>query len=239
MGEAVKGKSLELVRDLQMALSIALGSLVGKQSSKPIDKYLFLAARHVSSCVDAYVLLRTNGRKYASRIIIRSCLEAMYRFEAVRKKPELLYQILYSEHVEDIKLIGPLSELRNDPRYRAEIDRQWEAAKLKYRQAFKPDQLIDQELSVYDAARAAGREGDYQAYYRFYCRFTHAGLRAIELDLDDLDYLDDPSMALATFVILDGLVAMGANVESFKELDRRLKELLESQDLIEQDNSKL
>ena len=219
-------ESLNLVNEILHALSASINSLGGKDSAKPADKYLFFAARHIFECIDAYVILRKYAKNYPAKIVIRSALEMMFRFEAVRKKPALLYRISFSENDEDKKLTRPFVNDQNDIDYASEVAGQLEKVKPDFQLAFPGEELVDNGLTVFDAAKEGGHENEYETYYRYYCRFTHGGLRAINRTLDEFDHFDDPTMALLGLVTTTGLKDLGAIIPDCSDLDRRLGTLL-------------
>src|SRR2546427_6411 len=125
-----ESRSRNLLCDIQQELANAIDSLGGKRGRSALDNYYFHAAKHLNRAAEGFIFLRKSGRMDASKFLVRPVIETIFRVEAVRKKPELLYRIAYSESiVEDRKWIRPAAV-----RAGAIFD---EAAHLKRFEAFK------------------------------------------------------------------------------------------------------
>lgn len=88
---------LGLLGNLQEELYDALNTLSGRNDDDWFQRYLYYTATHIYLTVEGYISLRRSGRYDASKLLIRSALEAVIRLEAIRKKPELLFRIVYTE----------------------------------------------------------------------------------------------------------------------------------------------
>jgi hypothetical protein len=216
---------LELVGDILDAMKTSLDSLRGKPLPLATAKYLLFSAQHVIELTAAYVNLRRSNQKYASCQLIRSALEGMYRFEAVIKRPSVLYRIGVSEHEEDRKLLKAFKAKPEFPEYAKHLEQNWEAAKQAFQKAFPDEALKEVPISVWDLAEIAGRTSDYECFYRYYSQFSHVALRATGQTFVDFSYLDGPTMANIGFVILEGLRTLGATVPDVTELHRRFSDL--------------
>src|SRR5438045_5835162 len=103
--DSLETRSLELLSDLQGELREALNGLGGKQRDGLYDGYLGYTAGHINRAIEGYIYLRTSQRIDASKHLIRTAIEAVIRLQAVRKKPELLFRIAFSEFNEDKKWV--------------------------------------------------------------------------------------------------------------------------------------
>lgn len=224
MSVDVEAKSLQLVLDMQLQLAAALNSLTGKQHKGIEDVFPVYSAGHINRAVDGYVLLRKTGRIDSSKLLIRPALEATIKILAVRKRPELLYRIAYTERLEDQKWIGAAAR-RQGGDYTAQDKKNWEEFKKSYSTHFPGQPLIEQKLLLRDAAVIAGLGDYYDSHYRLYCQFTHAAFRAVSRDLDELDTHDNRTMALCTLVGIEAAVSLGASASEISALRKRLDEI--------------
>src|SRR4029453_13929456 len=94
-------KSLKLVEDFNSELMDALDSLGGKKGNALLDTYRFWSSKHLQRAVDGFAFLRRAGRMDGSKFLVRPALEMAFRLQAVRKHPDLLYRIEFSEHHRD------------------------------------------------------------------------------------------------------------------------------------------
>jgi Family of unknown function (DUF5677) len=214
--------AMALLRDLQAEVAEALNSLVGKLSRGLHDNYIFYSASHVNRAVDGFIFLRDGHRIDAAKLAIRPCIEAMLRIEAVRKKPELLYRIAYSERLEVQKWVRPAAT-RQGKKYDFDSDdKQWREFKRMYEEQFPGHKLLDKELRLIDAASGGGLKAYYDSYYRMYCKYDHAALVASGGYLDDLaDPYDSRTMVCCAFSALDALVSIGAMTKNVEVLRHR------------------
>src|SRR5260370_18524854 len=107
----MSGKSeeegLKLVSDFVDEITNAFKSLVGKKHEGTFDTYRFYSSKHLHRATDGFVYLRRSGRIDASKFLVRPAIEIALRLQAVRKQPDLLYRIAFSEHCQDKKLLRP------------------------------------------------------------------------------------------------------------------------------------
>ena len=97
-------ESLKLVEDFDKELIHALASLNRKMVTLP-DQYRFWSSKHLQSAVDGFAFVRRSGRVDGSKFLVRPALEMAFRLEAVRKHPDSLYRIEFSEHHRDEQLL--------------------------------------------------------------------------------------------------------------------------------------
>ena len=213
--------SLDLLRDIQNELCDSLNSLGGRQCNGLLESYIGYSARLINKAVEAYIFLRESGRQDASRLLVRTAIEAVFRVHAVRKKPELMYRIAYSEHIEDKKWIRPIDPSGSVSALQA-MESNWQEFKDAYSAKYSDHHLKEEELSLWDAAKEAGLDRYYDSHYRLYCRFTHASFRASTGDLDDLREEDNRTMSLCAFAMTDALKDIGATAPHLAELKERL-----------------
>jgi|APCry1669190288_1035285.scaffolds.fasta_scaffold25485_1 hypothetical protein len=219
----VERASLDLLCDIQTELCNALTSLGGRQCNGLLESYIGHSARLLNKAVEAYIFLRESGRLDASKLLVRTVIEAVFRVHAVRKKPELMYRIAYSEHIEDKKWVRPIDPSGSTSSLQS-LESNWQEFKDAYRAKYSDHQLKEEELSLLDAAKEAGLHRYYDSHYRLYCRFTHASFRASTGGLDDLRAEDNRTMSLCAFAMTDALKDIGATAPHLAELKERLSQ---------------
>jgi uncharacterized protein DUF5677 len=217
---------LEVLTDLQAELSIALNSL-GDQLSKAItDRYYFNAAGYINSAADGYLILRSAGRADASKLLIRPAIEMMIRIQALRRQPDLFYQIGFTESEDDKKWFRAAAARVGAP-YDDKADPPgWGEFETIYKQEFPNTSPKRSILTLACAAQVAGLKDYYDSHYRMYCKYAHAALRATGGYLDDMsDPEDTRTMVTCMFSALDAVVAIGASAPHFKALRARCDDL--------------
>lgn len=226
MTPSPESKALELLVDLQVELKNALDSLGGKPSHGLLDNYRLYVGAHVNRAADGFLYLRKARRIDSSKLLIRPAIEAVIKLVAITKKPELLYQIAYSETISDRKWLKAVSASSGQPFDEKADERRWEDFKKKYKGQFPGHPLVETNLTLFDAAKEAGLAGYYDSHYRTYCKYTHATLRAVGGSLNELsDSEDCRTMALCVFAALDDLERMGAMCPNVLALRDRLARL--------------
>src|SRR5437016_11099638 len=147
--------SLELAQAMQQELRNALNSLAGKTSNGLLDHFVVFLAKHINSAADGYVCLREASKVDASKLLIRPSIEAALQIAVVRNKPDLLYRFAHNERTQDRKLYKPqAAKLGED--YDIKDKERWEDFTRKYKAHFPTHQLLDQDISLFDAAKTAG-----------------------------------------------------------------------------------
>src|SRR5258708_363601 len=169
--------SLQLLRDMQAELRDALNALGGREGDGLLQHYPFYSAAHINRAVEGYIYLRESGRFDASKLLIRTALEAVLRVQAVRTKPELMFRIAYTEFKEDKRWVRPFNRPDIEDALQT-IERHWQEFREAYHAKYPEPPLIEEELSLRLASELAGLDGYYDSHYRLYCRFTHAALCA-------------------------------------------------------------
>jgi hypothetical protein len=217
-------KSLRLVFDMQQQLTTALKSLTGKQHRGLPDTFNVFQASHINRASEGYAFLRKSGRVDASKLLIRPAIEATIRLLAVRKQPDLLYRMAYTERLEDRKWMrGPAVKQGID--FDAEDKKKWDDFTKAYAAHFPDHPLVEEKLWLRDAAVVAGLGPWYDSHYRLYCQFTHAAFRAVVGDLNDLEPHDNRTMALCLLPALEAAESVNATVPLLEELRMRLSKL--------------
>src|SRR5712692_241811 len=217
---------LELLTDLQDDLRTALNSLGGQLSKAITDRYYFNAGGYINSAADGYLILRSAGRPDASKLLIRPAIEMMIRVQALRRRPDLLYQIGFTESEDDKKWFRAAAAKVGAP-YDDKADPPgWSEFETIYKQEF-PNALPKRSiLTLACAAEVAGLKDYYDSHYRMYCKYAHAALRATGGYLDDMsDPEDTRTMVTCAFSALDAVVAIGASAPQFKTLRARCDDL--------------
>jgi hypothetical protein len=219
----IESVSLALLGDIQLELQGAVTSLVGKTRNGLYDGFVGYSGRHVNKAVEAYLLLRKSGRIDASKLLIRPCIESVIMVNAVRAKPESLYQIAFAEHSDDGKLYGPAQRAAGLD-FDKKAEERWEHFKKVYGAEYPNHKCVDSKLSVIEAAKAAGIEEFYNIPYRMYCRFTHGSLSATSGDFET-DLLDNRTMALCAYGATDAVKLIGGTAPSLDSLRARIAAL--------------
>jgi hypothetical protein len=218
-------KALAFVRDLQTDLTTVLASLRDKQSSSPSDKYIYYCAKHINQTAGGYLLLRQSDKRYAGKLLVRTVLEAMFRLHAVRQKPALLFRIAYTEHEEDLKFVKAVAVTPDGPAQVAAVRKQWETVKAGLAPLFPKAEQQEDKLSAREAAQLAGMTTLYDSYYRVFCTFTHAALRATGGSLDSLEHLDDVAFASALLTALEAVISLGGESRDTASYRKQYAEL--------------
>jgi hypothetical protein len=219
MSEPSELASLKLLSDTQAELRDALNALEGMHGDGLLQHYLFYTAAHINRAVEGYVYLRESGRVEASKHLIRTAIEAIIRLQSVRKQPELLFRIAFTEFNDDKRWVRSLQRTDVADAIRA-IDAWWAAFVGAYRMKYPEHPLTEEKLSLRRAAECAGIDGYYDSHYRLYCRFTHAAFRASTGYLSEFEPEDNRTMTLCAFAAVEALVALGApapNLASLKQ----------------------
>ena len=216
-------ESLKLLSDIVAEVTHALGSLGGKEHSGLFDTYRFYSSKHVHRAADGFVFLRTSGRVDASKLLVRPVIEIMFRLQAVRKHPELLYRIAYSEHLQDERFLRSAAKSSSMPYSESQIKKRWQEFTAKFKKEFPTLKTVEKELKIVQIAEKAGLTAVYDSHYRIYCQYTHGALRASAGYLDDAtDPHDNRTMALCAFAALDTLVSLVADSPNYDSLFQRL-----------------
>jgi Family of unknown function (DUF5677) len=225
-GTSVEATSLQLLQDLHNELDKGIISLGGKQNPDVQDKYYFYAAVLVNRIAHGFLFLRKNGYADAAKFLIRPAIESMIRIRAVQKQPHLVYQIMYTETLEDDKWMGSAAN-RLGRLYTARRDtKDWIDFKSLCVCQFGAENIVDKELSLYSAAQIVGLESYYDTHYRMYSRYTHVGLQAMSGKVDSLsDPEDSRTLVFCAFAALDAIASMGADCANVSPLHERVANL--------------
>jgi Family of unknown function (DUF5677) len=229
VNDDLETKSLELLCDMCNELSGAVNSLGGKSGNFSVH-FKFHSAKYLNYAAEGFVFLRqaTPPRFAPSKLLIRPAIEIMFRLAAIRKQPQLLYRIAYSEREEDWKWFSKTAARAGKTHGydRTTHEKLWDEFKTKYAKHFPGHKSVDQSISTYDLAAAAGLANYYDSHYRMYCRYTHAAFGAVEGRLDDLATpVDNRTMALCCLTALEVLNPLGAKMPNLNSLSKRLNNL--------------
>jgi hypothetical protein len=218
--------ALKLLADLHTELSATLNSLSGKQPQAVGDRYHLYAAAYINRAAEGYWLLRTEGRVDASKLLLRPAIEAMVRIQALRKNPELLFNIAWTERLEDRKWLRPVA-LKHGVPYDDNADNPgWKRFEDAYKKEFPNASPVGSKLSAYSAAEAAGLADYYNSHYRMYCQYTHAALQATGGYLNELtDPEDTRTMVLCAYCALSAVANIGGVSTNLKSLHDRVDNL--------------
>jgi hypothetical protein len=229
VNEDLEAESLHVLCDMCNELSGAVNSLGGKSGDFFVH-FKFRLAKYLNYAAEGFIFLRQGNppRIAPSKLLIRPAIEIMFRLAAVKKRPELLYRIAYSEREENWKWFSKTAaKVGKTHGYdRATHDKIWDDFKTKYAKHFPGHNTVDQSISTYDLAEATGLADYYDSHYRMYSRYTHAAFEAVEGLLDTLATPEDNrTMALCCLNALETLNPLGANVPNLKSLADRLNSL--------------
>jgi Family of unknown function (DUF5677) len=213
--------SLRLLSDMQAELRDALNALRGMHSDGLLQHYPFYTAAHINRAVEGYVYLRESGRVEASKQLIRTAIEAMILLQCIRKQPDLLFRIAFTEFHEDKKWVRSLQRPDVADAIQA-IDAQWKDFVGAYQMKYPEHPLIEEELSLRRAAEYTGIERYYESHYRLYCRFTHGAFRSSTSYLSEFEPEDNRTMTLCALAAVETLVALGAPAPDLESLKQRL-----------------
>ena len=212
---------MKLLSDMQAELHEALNDLGGRQGDGLLEQYAFYTAAHINRAAEGYVYLRESRRVEASKHLVRTAIEAFIRLQCIRKHPELLFRIAFTEFNEDKKWARSAKgeDLANAMQA---IEANWVAFVEGYRKRYPEHSSNEKELSLRRAAEYAGMEGYYDSHYRLYCRFTNAALRASIGDLSAFDAEDNRTMTVCALAAVEALVGLGASAPNLASLNQRL-----------------
>lgn len=166
------------------ALHAQLGAILRSAGGKSAPE----GARYVASLADAvfvwiggFLTLHADGNLSAARLMVRPCLEAVFKATAVSANLDHLYRIAHAEHMDEAKMLPPGSKEAID-----------HAAQLPGLRAFilsiRPGDPLDQRKFPADQMAAAGGldASYYQVHYRLFSKYTHVALRYLARAEDEL-----------------------------------------------------
>ncbi len=218
-------ESLTLVDDLVGEITCALDSLGEKKHNGLFDDYRFWSAKHLHRAAGGFAFLRRSECVDASKFLIRPAIEIVFRLEAVKKHPDLLYRIAFSEHCRDEQFLRTAAEHSKQSYDDAQGKSRWKRFSDAFTAEFPKTPRVEKKLSIACAAEKAGMKPVYDGDYRTYSQYAHGALRASAGGLDEAtNPHDNPAMALCAFVALDTLVSLGAESPNRDRLLQRLSE---------------
>ena len=179
---------LQLLDEAVSELARALNSLGGTTPATVEVGYMFQLAVGINKTAVGYLLLRKVGMDAASKLLIRPMLEAT--FSAAASEQTFLFQKAYTEWQDDNKLF-----VKTDADRQA-ADKLWADIVKQFRTERPACPLTEKKLRVQDVARIAGMQSSYEVQYRFYCKFTHSALEAIQGHWDNLSTPYDTRTAI-------------------------------------------
>lgn len=97
-----------------------------------------MSAGHINRAAEGFIFLRRANRVDASKFLIRPAIEAMIRLEAVKRHPELLFRIAYTERNKDHTWRERAAKRMGTSYDVAAEEQQWNDAKKKLAIQFKP-----------------------------------------------------------------------------------------------------
>ena len=217
-------QSLTLLADLVAEITRALDSLGGKKHNGLFDNYQFWSSKHLHRAADGFVFLRRSGRADASKFLIRPAIEIVLRLQAVKKHPDLLYRIAFSEHCQEKRFLRATAEYSQQPYDDTHGNKRWKEFKDAFTAEFPDIPTAEKELTIACAAEKAEMKPIYDGDYRIYCQYVHGALRASAGGLDEAtDPHDNRAMILCASIALETLISLGAKSPNCDSLFRRLR----------------
>jgi hypothetical protein len=214
--------AIELLRDLVVACSKALKSLIGRVPETLVQQANFCWARQINDAADGFVALRNQGLVAGAKLLVRPAIEAVFRLRAVMEKPEMIYSILYSEAKGEDKWAGRLQERHGAPPMANLPTQEWREFRARCVNEFGEDKVKDTHKNLRDVAREGKMEHVYDTYYGLYCQHTHGSLRAPMDGLDEVTTpVDTRTMILCSMDALRALCSLGAVCPDFPGLNER------------------
>lgn len=203
---------LLLLKKVQPMLAEALNSLGGTTPESLEAKYIVECSRAVNQAADGYLVLRRIGAIAASKILVRTMIEAMFVAGAAAADKSFIFRKAYSEWNDDNKLF-----VRDDAS-RAESESQWAEFKAEFLKLYPGYPADEKAVSTRDSARLAGLDRMYDMQYRLYCKFTHAALAAVDGHWKDLsDPYDTRTVIGCVLKMMELLRALtGVNIPDLK-----------------------
>jgi Family of unknown function (DUF5677) len=225
--DSAEQESLTLVEDFVGEVAYALDSLGDKKTKGLFDNYRFCSSKHLHRAADGFAFLRGSGRVDASKFLIRPAIEIAFRLEAVRKHPNLLYRIAFSEHLREKQLVQAAVEHgQTNPTITRGVEQKWKQFGDAFAAEFPEIPKVEERLTIECAAEKAGMKYVYDGHYRIYSQYTHGALFASIGYLDEAtDREDNRAMAVCALIALDNLVSLGAKSPKRGSLFQRLSEL--------------
>ncbi len=221
-------RSLELLADTQAALSSALESITINEAD-PFQRFKGHSCRYINVQADGYILLRSSGKRDASKTMIRPAIEAMLKILAVQKRPSALFQIAFKEHNDKSKTVNTIAKKRGVDTSAA-LKKQWNETVEAYKTKYPDHDLIeieDKELSTKAAAVIAGLPEVYESQFRVYCNPTHGSYIAIMMPRMT-DLLDNLTMTDCVLHALEAVLRTAKDIQRSRcaeELVKRRSEL--------------
>ncbi len=213
--DAAEEESLKPVEDLVAELTHALKSLEGKPPKTRVNNYQLWSSRSLQRAIDGFAFLRRSRRVDASKLLIRPAIEMAFRLEAVRKHPDLLYRIAFSEHRREKQLVQAADDQDDQDQTNAIIMRRVEEKWKNFSDAFAEEcpgiSPVKEILTTKCAAEKAEMKYIYDGHYRIYSQYTHGALFASIGYLDEAtDREDNKTMAGCAVIALNTLISLGA-----------------------------
>ena len=218
-------ESPALLVDFIEEITRALKSLGGKKHNGLFDNYRFWSSKHLHRAAGGFVFLRRSGLADASKFLIRPAIEIVLRLQAVKKHPDLLYRIAFSEHCQEKRFLRAAAEYSQQPYDDTHGKKRWKRFSDAFTAEFPNVPRVDKKLSIARTAEKAEMKPIYDGDYRIYCQYAHGALRASIGGLDEAtDPHDNVAMLLCASVALDTLVSLGAESPNRDRLFRRISQ---------------
>jgi hypothetical protein len=227
MFEDFENSSLQLLLAAQKELGDALDSVGGKKPKNALDNYKFWCSVYLGRASKAFLFLRDAKQIPESRFLVRPAIEMMIKLEALAQRPDLLYRIAYTETQEDRTWFCLLADAIGEKFDESEQQKSMERFKQECAKLSTSADLKDERISLRCLALIIGIQRYYDSHYRMYCRFTHASLRALIGNLDDVATDEDNvTMVLCVLSAIKSVVAIGGAAPNFGALHDRREALL-------------
>jgi uncharacterized protein DUF5677 len=179
-------RSLELLVDVHNELSQGIDSLGNKEGNGYVEHFKFWSSVYMNAVSNGFIHLRQAGLLKESRFLVRPAVELHIKQKAIAAKPDLIYRLGRDETMSDITwlraIAGQTNELFDEEHFSAELER-FSKSCMK---VFPAGDFRSKKITMEELAQSGVGQEYYNSYYRIYCKFTHATLRAIIGSLDEI-----------------------------------------------------
>lgn len=193
---------------------------VAADSEDIFDQYRHAAAMQILNLSAAFHLLQSRRFGVASLQMVRPVLELKFKLAAIKKEPESLFRIYFSESRDQRKWLRALDGNGFTPGgFDAKLDADEQNFVAKYKTNYpshNPSLLIENGITTEKMAEIAGLSGVYHTHYRLFCRHSHGNFEAL---LGGLAEIGDPSIVIVASLLeaIDAMVSCGADAEFRRE----------------------
>ena len=235
-GSGFEGRSLELLVDAHNELSHGVDSLGEKKANGYVDHFKFRSSAYMNVVSQGYIHLRQAGFLKESRFLARPAIELHIKQKAILAKPDLIYRLGRDETMSDMTWLRAIAAQANQVFQEGTFDAELERFEQRCMNLFPSGDFRSTKISMKELAQAGVGEQYYNTYYRTYCKFTHATLRAIIGSLDEITTdQDNVTMIECILSAVETIVTMGAAASHIGELRIREEAVVQERLKVMQD----